>query len=518
MQNQGDITFTKEQFSALVELNKTLMEENKKLREENASLELKVLQLTQKYEKVAQMVFGSRHERFEGTNNPLQLSLTLGLDEIKPSETTQPTEEITYTRTRKEDAKKPVRTALPADLPRVVIEIMPEEDTTGMKLIGHEITEQLEMTPAKFFVNQYKRAKYARVEGQGVVIGKLPELALPKAIAGPSVLSHILISKYIDHLPLYRQQAQYMRIGLKLNDATMGGWVKDGITLLSILHERIVNLLLGSGYIELDETTIKVLTSEKKGKTHRGYFWVSHSPQKKLAVFYYDPGRSASFPNKFLENYQGFLQTDGYSVYEHFEKVEGITLLACMAHARRNFKDALNENGPVASYFLERVQLLYMLERELRDMKASDEIILKHRKETALPILKELHQWLKDTLPKVTPKSLAGKAITYALNRWEKLMVYTTDARLQIDNNLVENQIRPVALGRKNYLFCGSHDSAQRTAIMYTLFGCCKLNNINPHEWLNDVLVKLPSRKANDIDDLLPHNWVAPEKITVPVV
>jgi hypothetical protein len=288
----------------------------------------------------------------------------------------------------------------------------------------------------------------------------------------------------------------------------MGGWVKDGITLLTVLHDRIVSILLTSGYIQLDETTIPVLSSEKKGKTHRGYFWVSHSPQKKLAVFYYDPGRSSSFPNEFLKEYQGFLQTDGYGVYDHFGKVEGIKLLACLAHARRKFIEALGEKKEIASHFIERIQVLYQLERELRDMNATDEIILKHRKETALPILNELHQWLKDNLLKETPTSLIGKAISYALKRWDKMMVYTTDARLQIDNNLVENQIRPVALGRKNFMFCGSHESAERTAIMYTLFACCKLNNVNPHEWLNDVLVKLPSRQANDIDDLLPHNWV----------
>lgn len=517
MQNQGEFTFTQEQFFALVEQNKTLLEANKKQQEVITSLELKVLQITEKYNKLAKMVFGSKHERFEGNNDPLQLALALGIDEVKPSETTPQTEEIAYTRSKKEDAKKPVRTALPAELPRVVIEIAPEEDTTDMKLIGYEITEQLELTPGKFYVKQYKRPKYARPEGQGIVIGKLPDLALPKSIAGSTVAAHILISKYIDHTPLYRQQAQYMRIGLKLNDATMGGWVKDSITLLTILHERIVEMLLSSGYIQLDETTIPVLSSETKGKTHRGYFWVSHSPQKKLAVFYYDPGRSSSFPNNFLKEYKGFLQTDGYGVYDHFGKVEGITLLACLAHARRKFYEALGDNKELASHFLERIQVLYALERELREINAADEIILKHRKETALPILNELHQWLKDNLAKTTPTSLTGKAFGYALNRWDKMMVYTSDARLQIDNNLVENQIRPVALGRKNYMFCGSHESAERTAIMYTLFACCKLNNVNPHEWLNDVLVKLPSRKSNNIDDLLPHNWIAPTTLPIAV-
>ena len=518
MQNQGDNIIKQEQFLALVEMNKTLMEENKKLREENASLQLQVIHLTEKYNKLARMVFGSKSERFEGLNNPNQLGLALGLEEIIPSQTTPQTEQIEYTRTKKEDAKKPVRSVLPADLPRVVIEIQPDGDTTGMKCIGYEITEQLEMTPSKFFVKQYKRAKYALPNGQGVTIAKMPELALPKAIAGPSVVAHILISKYVDHLPLYRQQSQYIRIGLKVNDATMGGWVEGGITLLSILHERIVQILLSSEYIQLDETSIKVMSSEKKGKTHRGYFWASHSPQKKLAVFHYDKRRAATFPDQFLANYQGFLQTDGYSVYEHFEKVGGIKLLACLAHARRKFCEALDDNKELASYFIESIQVLYKLEQELRDSKATAETILEHRKKIAVPKLIELHQWLKDNLTKVTPTSPTGKAISYALNRWEKMMVYTTDARLQIDNNLVENQIRPIALGRKNYMFCGSHESAERTAIMYTLFACCKLSNVNPHDWLNDVLVKLPSRKANEIDDLLPHNWVAPIQAPTAVV
>lgn len=490
MQNEGQILVDKASYNALIETVKSLQFQNELLKQQFAQMQ--------------KMMFGPKHERVEFLN-PGQLSLDMGLS--KPTEAIPGTEDISYTRTKKEGAQKPVRTALPANLPRQVIEIEPNEDTTGMKLIGHEITEQLEMTPAKFYVKQYKRAKYARPQGQGVVIGKLPELTLPKAIAGPSVLSHILIGKYVDHLPLFRQMGQFRRIGMELPDSTIGGWVKDGIDMLKSLHDRNTNLLLASGYIQNDETPIKVLDNEKKGKTHRGFLWVSHSPHQKIVVFNYNKSRSASFPTEFLNDYRGYLQTDGYPVYDGFSNKQGIVLLGCMAHARRYFHEALGNNKKFANHFIEQVQILYKLEQGLREENASEQTILAKRVEVAIPVLEGLHQWLKDSLIQVTPQSSIGKAIAYALQRWEKLMLYTSNGSLQIDNNLIENQIRPVALGRKNYLFCGSHESAQRAAVIYSLIGTCKLNGINPHEWLNDVLIKLPTRKINNIDDLLPQNW-----------
>ncbi|MCK6610735.1 MAG: IS66 family transposase, partial [Bacteroidia bacterium] len=181
--------------------------------------------------------------------------------------------------------------------------------------------------------------------------------------------------------------------------------------------------------------------------------------------------------------------------------------VCCMAHARRNFFDAQGNDKQRAEYFIGAIQPLYRLEQELKDNGATREVILQKRKEIADPILKDLHIWLKANLPQVLPKSTIGQAIGYALARWEKIMRYTKDAALLIDNNLIENQIRPVAVGRKNYLFCGSHESAQRAAIIYSLLGTCKLNNVNPFEWLDDVLKKLPARKANNIADLLPQNW-----------
>jgi transposase len=463
-------------------------------------VEMLQMQLSQ----LQKMIFGSKHERVEFAS-PNQLLLDLGLSPLPEVETK--TEDIAYTRTKTKVKAQPNRSPLPADLPREVVVIEPEEDTTGMKLIGFDITEQLEMTPASFFVKQYKRAKYARPESKGIAMGKLPEFALPKAIAGSSVIAHLLVSKYVDHLPLYRQLNQFSRIGMSLSDSTVNDWVSGGIHLLQVLYDKQKELLLSSGYIQKDETPIKVLDSSKKGQTHRGYFWVSHSPGQKIVVFTYNKGRSASFPLAFLTDYQGYLQTDGYGVYDQFQHQKGITLLGCMAHARRFFIQARDNDKKRSDHVVSELQLLYRLEEELREGKAEVEEIYKRRQAIAMPILNRLHQWFKEHLTQVPPQSPIGKAIAYALGRWTRLMAYAQDGALLIDNNGIENQIRPVAIGRKNYMFCGSHESAQRAAIIYSLLGTCKLHHINPQEWLHDVFKKLPERKANQIDDLLPQNW-----------
>lgn len=490
MQNKGEISFTNDQFLALIEVNK--------------QQSLQIEKLTHQLAQLQKMIFGSKHERVELLNTG-QLSLDMNMGEATPLQAI--TEDITYTRTKTKEKVHPNRSPLPAELPREIIEIEPQEDTTGMKLIGHEITEQLEMTPAKFYVKQYKRAKYAKPEGTSVIIGKLPELTLPKSIAGSSVLAHLLISKYVDHLPLHRQIKMFSRIGMTLSDSTVYDWVKGSIDLLVVLHDRLIQTLLSSGYIQNDETPINVLDSDKKGQSHRGYFWVSHSPQQKVVVFNYSKGRSAQFPSEFLKDYKGYLQTDGYGVYDSFEQKDKITLMGCMAHARRYFIEASSNDKKRSDYFVGQLQILYKLEETLRQANATPEEILDKRQKVALPILTQLEQWLKENITQVLPKSAIGTAIGYALARWDKLMLYAKDGNLLIDNNLIENQIRPVAVGRKNYMFCGSHESAQRAAIIYSLLGTCKLNNINPQEWLLDVLNKLPTRKVNNIEDLLPQNW-----------
>ncbi|MCK6612564.1 MAG: IS66 family transposase [Bacteroidia bacterium] len=462
---------------------------------------------TLKYQlhKIQKMVYGAKSERRE-LIDPLQLSMDLGLAAPIPTPP-QEKEEISYTRNKPQQKSQPARLPLPADLPRKIIDIEPEEDVTGLKRIGYEITEQLEMINAQFYVKQIRRAKYAKPDNSGVVIGQLPLLPFPKWSVGASVIAHILVSKYLDHLPLDRQLKMFKRYGMDVANSTIYDWVMKSIDMLRVLHDRQIQYNLSRSYLQNDETPIKVLDKEKKGSTHLGYFWVNYSPLEKVVVINYSKGRSAKFPIEFFKEYRGYLQTDGYGVYDMFSTREEITLVGCLAHARRYFIEASGNDKARSDYFVSKVQKLYQLEKELREANAKPDEVLKQRQLHAVPILNQIKDWLLANQKQVTPQSAIGKAIYYSLTRWDKLTRYTTDAILEIDNNLIENQIRPIALGRKNFLFCGNHDAAQRAAIIYSLLATCKQHEINPYEWLVDVFEKLPTRKVNQIDDLLPQNW-----------
>jgi hypothetical protein len=257
----------------------------------------------------------------------------------------------------------------------------------------------------------------------------------------------------------------------------------------------------------MDESPIQVLDKAKKGGTHRGWHWVSHAPEKHLVLFDYRPGRGREGPQELLKDFSGYLQTDGYTVYEDFAGKQGVVLLGCMAHARRKFVEAEKNDPNRAAYVLGQLQKLYALERKAKEEQLDQQAFLTLRQEQAVPILEQLQAWLLENYQQVTPKSPIGQAIAYALPRWEKLSAYVKDVRLRIDNNLVENAIRPLALGRKNYLFSGSHEGARRAAMLYSFMGSCKLHQINPEQWLTDVLGRIASHPVNKLQQLLPANW-----------
>jgi hypothetical protein len=287
----------------------------------------------------------------------------------------------------------------------------------------------------------------------------------------------------------------------------MNDWFAGGCELMKPLYQKLVALMVKNSYLMADETPIPVLDKDKPGTTHRGYHWVYYSPIEKLVCFDYRKGRGREGPQEFLKDFRGTLQTDGYSAYGSFEREGEIRLLSCMAHARRKFDESRNNDLPRANYVLSKMQELYAIERECRDMGLGFEARKLERQKKSLTILEELETWLKSNLQEVLPKSAIGQAITYTLGLWWRLKRYVEDGRYEIDNNLIENSIRPVALGRKNYLFAGSHEAAQRAAMIYSFLGSCKLNEVNPTEWLNDVLTRLPDHKANRLDELLPHKW-----------
>ena len=470
---------------------------------------VQIEQLKLQLAQLQKMVFGSRHERFIPDSAAVAQQLALSLQAEAVGERTVTTQEVTVTKTNIKVEKKahPGRMALPADLPRKVIVIEPKEDVSHLTKIGEEITEQLDVTPSKFFVRRYVRNKYALPQGEGVVIGKLPSQPIDKCMAGPGLLAQVIIDKYVDHLPLYRQEQRFSRVGITLAPSTLCNWKSSVCNLITPLYDALVKEVLQTNYLHVDETPIKVLDQDKAGTTHRGYFWVYHNSHQKIVIFDYRKGRDGEGPSEILKNFIGHLQADGYQVYEDFDDSSGIMLLHCMAHARRKFSEALDNDKARSEYVLQHMQQLYAIEQQARDKKMSFDEIYELRQQQAIPILEHLGKWMKESYVQVTPKSSIGKALAYSIERWKKLCIYTTNGMLCIDNNPVENSIRPIAIGRKNYLFAGSHDAAQESAMIYSLLGTCKLHKINPWEWLKDILIRLPDHPINKIKELLPHNW-----------
>jgi transposase len=465
----------------------------------------KIVRLTEELAQLKKLIYGSKSERFVPEANTKQLILDLDIPSDKLEDASSQVS-INYTR-RQNKQNKTIQTggrmALPADLPRVEIVIEPKEDVSGYKKIGEEITEELELEPARFIVNRYVRPKYARVNGEGVVIGELPSRPIDKGIPGPGFLATILTDKYMDHLPLYRQIKRYSRMGVELNDSTFSEWVQASCKLLSPLYDELKKQILSQKYIQADETPIKVLDQAKKGTSHRGYYWVYHCPHTKMVFFDYQPGRGREGPTEVLKDYKGFLQTDGYGVYDKFD-TEDIRLIHCMAHARRMFDEALGNDKQRSESALVGIQELYKIESKAREEKMSYQQRQELRQQFSVPILLALKKWMQDNVTAVTPQSLIGKAIAYSLSRWDKLSLYAQHGELEIDNNLVENAIRPVALGRKNYLFAGSHKAAHRAGMIYSLLATCKYNGVDPYTWLKNVLQVLPDHKANELHLLLP--------------
>lgn len=401
----------------------------------------------------------------------------------------------------------PGRRQIPDDIPRLDIRLEPQEDLTGCVCIGEEVTEELDYMPGQFFVRRFIRPKYARPEQAGVAIAPAPIRVIDKGIPGPMLLAYLLVSKYADHLPWYRLLQMFRRSGIEINDVTLNGWVKQVLKLLKVLYERIRAEMLASGYLMADETTIRVQDRDKAGSTHLGYYWAYMDPLRRSALFVYEKGRGGKYVREHLKTFSGYMQTDAYAGYDAMPQVNaGITMVGCWAHVRRKFMDALAVEKEEASWFLSQIQRLYAIERFCRQAGLPAQERLEVRKH-ALPILEGFKDRMIAAYGGLPPKNVLAKAINYTLKQWDELIIYTSDGILEIDNNLVENSIRPIALGRKNYLFAGNHEAAQRAAVIYTILACCKAQQLNPLAYLADILDKLPTRQINNIEDLLPWNW-----------
>lgn len=517
MNDRGNIDFNEENFRLLIRKNQELSARISRLEQERERLEQRLMILQEKHQLTREelawlkrQLYGHKSERFLGAD---EAQLTLELEGLVEKMREEELQQISYQRkkTNKDEKSGHGRTPLPTHLRREEIIIEPEELPEGSKKIGEEVTEILEYKKAEIYVKKYIRPKYALPEEQGIRIGNLPSFPIPKGNAGPSLLAHILIGKYVDHLPLYRQQQQFKRLGVDISDKTLGGWIPPACDLVTPIYEQLVQTVQQSGYIQVDETPIKVLDKNKKQDTHKGYYWVYYAACEKTVCFQYRKGRGRAGPKEFLEGFTGAIQADGWQVYDKFEKTEGIRLLGCMAHARRKFEESLNTDRTRATHVLTEMQRLYDIERKAREENLDYQSRKKLRETESLPVMKALKSWLLENAPvdgsKVLPRSNIGSAISYTLSMWPRLERYLEDGRYEIDNNWVENSIRPVALGRKNYLFAGSHDAAQRSAMIYSLIATCKKNDVDPTEWFTDVLTRIQDHPINKIDELLPGNW-----------
>ena len=489
MTDEETITISKREFDQLQNDFSTIKSENLWLKHQLAELK--------------RLIYGAKSERFLDSNSEQPTLFELPEEAIAEPQL----EEITYKRNKPESKKQPLRTELPAHLPRKTEVIEPENLPEDAKKIGENITEILEYEPGSIWVRQIIRPKYIveqNDEQTRIITAELPTLPIPKGNAGASMLAYLIVSKFIDHLPFYRLVQMFKRQKFDISESTIGGWFAAVCKLLVPLYEVMQGKIFARDYLQADETPIPVLTNDKPGSTHKGYHWVYYDPGGKLVLFNYQKSRGREGPDEMLETFCGYLQTDGYTAYNNLKNQANIVHLACMAHARRKFEHAKDNNPQLAGEMMIMFGELYDIERQGREENLSHEATKELRQQNAKPVLEKMEQWLRKHLIEVPPKSALGIAIGYTLNLWPRLTRYLEDGRFQIDNNLIENSIRPVAIGRKNYLFAGSHEAAQNAAMIYSFFATCKINKIEPFAWLKETLSVLPDWPANQLNRLLP--------------
>lgn len=492
------------------ELSNTNQILNKALDENNNQITLLQLQLVD----LRKYIFGGKQEKFKPTSDANDVQMKMFTNDKLAEVVVEKIKHIpAYTTTQKSiRVNHPGRQPLPDYLRRVETIFAPLEDVAMLKKVGEEITEILEYQPGELFVNRIIRPEYIQSSDDGLnakrIIAPMPSLPIPKSYVGASLLAYLLVSKFIDHLPIYRILQIFKRQKVIIPDSTVVNWIEAGYKLLEPLYELYIKLILATHYLHVDETKLKVLDKNKKGITHQGYYWVYYDGIQKNALFKYAPGRDSAWPKETLTGFKGYMQVDGYEGYRQFKTNDKIKVMHCWAHVRRKFFEIQGLYEEQAAYILTEIQKLYTIERHCREHKLTDEQIVLYRQEYAKPVLTTLFNTLKEyQSQEILPNSPLGKAINYTLNLWDGLETYLEKGYLQIDNNPIENSIRPVAIGRKNYLFAGSHKAAERSAMFYSLFAACKNHNIEPQAWLTYVLENINDYKLSELHQLLPQNY-----------
>jgi len=373
--------------------------------------------------------------------------------------------------------------------------------------IGEEVTEEIDLVPAKLIRRRIVRPKYAcGCDERSVAIAPLPPRLIPQSRLGLGLAVHIVLARFDDHLSFYRLEQQFReRYGVVIPRQQMVQWAEHIAGWLRPLYEAVWKAMLATGYMQIDETPVRVLDPEVKGKAARGYLWFYAVPGGDV-ILEFDRSRGQEPVRERLKPFTGTIQTDAYEVYDAVKRGrQGLERIGCLAHARRRFYKAAGENSTVAVWFIGQIRLLYRIEDEARGLTPAERHALRQAK--APEIWEELKKKAEELRPTLLPQSTLGKAVGYFLDEYDSLIGYLRDGRFEIDNNLVENAIRPTAVGRKRWLFIGHPGAAWRSAVIYSLLQSCRRRGINPHEYLTDVLGRLPMMTVNQIEPLLPANW-----------
>ena len=489
------------------ELLQQLQEKDVELTRVHRELEL----LRQKVDVLARRLFGAKSEKLD----PAQLLLLLqGLD--APGKAPEPVAAEAPRRSRVPSPPRSRAPRIPEHLPVVEEVIVPapvQAAPQDWRRIGQEVSERLDYEPARFLRRRTVRPKYVQRGLLDAVplIAPLPASLLERSLVAPGLLAQILVAKYCDHLPLYRQESIYWtRHQVWLPRQTMAEWVGLAADWLRPIYEHLRGEVFQNGYVQVDETPIRYL-APGHGRTKLGYLWACKAPRGDV-LFHWEITRAASCLEKIIPvDFAGTLQCDGYEAYDCFAKARGekIVLAGCLAHVRRKFYDAKDTAPKVAGWFLKHFQNLYELEEQLRHARAGPKRREAERASLSRLVLARLHRALVrlKTARRYLPQSLMGKAINYALNQWASLQLFLEDGRLEIDNNLVENAIRPTAIGKKNWLFIGEADAGERSAIIYTVIEACRRRGLDPFAYLREVFTRLPSMTNWQVKEITPEAW-----------
>lgn len=486
----------------LLERDAQLEIERHNVRAQQTLIEYLKLQIA----RLKRMQFGRSSEKLQTQIEQLELILE-DLEEEQARAQPQRAAEVTA------DKKPPVRRPLPEHLPRETVRHEPEGGCPdcggGLKSIGEDVAEMLEYVPASFKVIRHVRPRMACTCCDRIVQTPAPSRPIARGLAGPGLLAHVLVSKYADHLPLYRQAGIYARQGVELDRSTLADWVGSAARLLAPLENALGRHVMAADKLHADDTPVDVL-QPGRGTTKTGRLWTyvrddrpSGSSDPPAMWLRYTPDRKGMHPVEHLREFRGILQADGYAGFDKLYEDDRVKEAACWAHVRRKFYDIEQaDRSPIAGEAVRRIADLYEIEAEIRG-KLPDQRRAE-RKARAGPLLDEMKTWLESTHTKIVRKSALAVAIRYALTRWTALTRYVGDGRIEIDNNAAERSIRDVALGRKNYLFAGSDVGGERAATIYSLLGTAKLNGLDPELYLRTVLERIADHQINRVDELLP--------------